>query len=374
MSNETKTVPRPARSLGFKLLIVAGCLMILFALLVYCFFLLLLGVVYPFRVGYHLLAGWYLYLQRAGNSLSSSPTQVVWGVVILVFMSAVLHLLLKRGYRLRFQSENSPAVWQPRWTCTVLALLLLLLGSSFAVTELTRQVWALATSQERISFAFDSQGGWKREQSGDQLAELGLALHSYQDVYGHFPAGGTFDQTGQPQHSWLTYLLPFLGEERLYRQIDLDQPWSADVNRSPFQQPLYYCLNPGLRETYRGGTEGEPTSAGYQPAQYAANSYVMNANAAPGFQEISDGSSNTLLAGEVNAQFKAWGDPTNFRDPTRGINADPHGFGGPFQGGAQFLMVDGSVRFINENIDPAILKALATPNGGEPVGEGSVAP
>jgi hypothetical protein len=32
-------------------------------------------------------------------------------------------------------------------------------------------------------------------------------------------------------------------------------------------------------------------------------------------------------------------------------------------------LADGSVRFVSENIDPAVLKALATPAGGEMIGE-----
>jgi hypothetical protein len=35
----------------------------------------------------------------------------------------------------------------------------------------------------------------------------------------------------------------------------------------------------------------------------------------------------------------------------------------------QFSLADGSVQFVSENIDAALLDALATRNGGEVVGE-----
>src|SRR5260221_14749236 len=86
------------------------------------------------------------------------------------------------------------------------------------------------------------------------------------------------------------------------------------------------------------------------------------------FQEFTDGTENTLLIGEVNANFRPWGDPANVRGPARGINRSPFASGGPPQShGALFGMADGSVRFINERVSPEVLRALATPDGGEPV-------
>jgi len=116
-------------------------------------------------------------------------------------------------------------------------------------------------------------------------------------------------------------------------------------------------------------TEAEGKAAGYKPAHYAANSRVLSANSGMDLRKITDGSSNTILAGEVRSDIKAWGDPTNFRDPNLGINASPNGFGSPYLGGAHFLLADGSVRFISEKIDPRTLRALATPSGNETVGE-----
>ncbi len=57
---------------------------------------------------------------------------------------------------------------------------------------------------------------------------------------------------------------------------------------------------------------------------------------------------------------------SNVRDPARGINRSPEGFGGPpGWNGAMFLMCDGSVKFLSENTDLSVMKALATPTGGE---------
>ena len=44
-------------------------------------------------------------------------------------------------------------------------------------------------------------------------------------------------------------------------------------------------------------------------------------------------------------------------------------FSSPHEGGAQFVLGDGSCRFISENIDHGLYQSLATIQGGEVVGE-----
>ena len=84
-------------------------------------------------------------------------------------------------------------------------------------------------------------------------------------------------------------------------------------------------------------------------------------------QDIADGTSNTVFCGEVRERFRPWGHPANWRDPAAGINQSPEGFGSPVADGCLFLMGDGTVRLVNKNIAPNMLKALATPDGGEDV-------
>jgi hypothetical protein len=121
-------------------------------------------------------------------------------------------------------------------------------------------------------------------------------------------------------------------------------------------------VNPDLPVTTLQDPEG------FGLSHYAANIWVMGPNRGLKLSQISDGTANTLLAGEVNAHFRPWGHPVNWRDPAKGINRSPDGFGGaPTAGGASFVMADASTRFVSENVHPAVLKALATPDGGEDV-------
>jgi hypothetical protein len=90
------------------------------------------------------------------------------------------------------------------------------------------------------------------------------------------------------------------------------------------------------------------------------------------FAGVTDGLTHTILAGEVANGFMPWAQPGNLRDPSLGINKGPTTFGHPRSSReVHFLMGDGSVKTLREDIDPTILRAFATPAGGEVIPPGS---
>jgi prepilin-type N-terminal cleavage/methylation domain-containing protein/prepilin-type processing-associated H-X9-DG protein len=73
----------------------------------------------------------------------------------------------------------------------------------------------------------------------NNLKQIGLALHSYHDTQNHFPpCEYNFPGAGDPGaitapyagHSVLTYILPYLEQDNLYRQIDVTKSFLNPVN------------------------------------------------------------------------------------------------------------------------------------------------
>ncbi len=200
----------------------------------------------------------------------------------------------------------------------------------------------------------------RRTQSKNNLKQMGLAMHNFYDTQKHW-VGSTVADDGVALHSWQTHLLPYMDQTPLYQSINLDVPWNDPANAS-----MFYNVVPA----YQHPSQTVLTTAeGYAATHYAGNQHVLLPNSQLTFDKVTDGTSNTIVAGEVAGGFRAWGDPANVRDPGLGINAAPGGFGSASPGGCHFLLMDGSVRFVSENVDPGVLKGLSTYNGGESVGE-----
>lgn len=195
-------------------------------------------------------------------------------------------------------------------------------------------------------------------QSRNNLKQIALALHNYNDAFRVFPPGGVYAEDGTPYQSWQAMTLPYFEQAALYESIDFHRPWTDPVNAPAFATEVPEFLNPN--EPVRGGATGGA------PSHYAGNSHVLFENSSTRIRDVTDGTSNTLLAGEVAAGYRAWGDPQNVRDPGNGILSDGSSFGSPGNPAVcTFILMDGSARAISSSIDPDVLKALATPDGGE---------
>ena len=204
-----------------------------------------------------------------------------------------------------------------------------------------------------------------REAHRGNLISLGHIICGYSQPPHTLPMGGNTDAQGTPLHGWMTKLLPYINEAAMTREIDDSQPWNAPDNKKVFTIIVPLFLNYHMKKGPQQNSEG------YGLTHFSTNSHLFPFNDTVSIETIekADGLSNTILIGEINSSFPAWGSATNVRDPARGLDGCPDCFGSPNKEGAYLMFANGSVRFINQNIDPEILKALSTPTGGEPIPE-----
>lgn len=310
------------------------------------------------------LFGWGRFLDDNVPRMTFDPPAVALGGAAMVLFVVLAHFTLRSfstGRAVAAEPTATPraARWKWRWTLAILAVVLLMFVAGTSLVGLTHQAVWLATSPEPV---FDEVlGGWYGETNlagySNELKSIGMAFHSSHDIDRGLPESSP-PRHGQAPHSWATLIAPYMPYDT--RDIDLRKPWDDPANAPPFRKLRPDLLNPSFTtDTWRN-------EEGYGLSHFAANERVLGSDGVSRFGDITDGTGNTLLIGEVDANFEPWGKPGNWRDPALGLNRSPDGFG--CRRAAKvvyFVMADGSVRQLRENIDPEILRALATPVAGD---------
>jgi prepilin-type processing-associated H-X9-DG protein len=192
----------------------------------------------------------------------------------------------------------------------------------------------------------------QRTQGMNSLKQVALAMLTYEAAQRRFPARAIVDKQGKPLLSWRVRILPYIEQQALYDKFKLDEPWDSPNNRELIKlMPSVYgqpnpegktnILVPVVKGTLFGEAEGVTIA------------------------KIKDGSSFTILAVEADdARAVVWTKPAdlelNLDNPLLGLGAlRPGGFNAAF--------ADGHVDFLKSTINPAVLRALFTYDGGEEV-------
>lgn len=211
----------------------------------------------------------------------------------------------------------------------------------------------------------------RRTQVRNNLKQIGLAAHNCHDTYNKFPPRGVPVLQGIPMNdleanmvpqSFFTDLLPYVDQAPLYQQLQRGQAWNDPVNKVPLAMVIPSYLNPSVPTPPVNGE-------GHAVAHFATNGRAISNTSTVGIRNITDGTSNTMMVGTLNDGFKAWGDPTNFRDPSVGFGGGPNAFGAPNRSVAHILMFDGSVRYVSVTLPPDICAKLADPQDGQVLGD-----
>lgn len=185
----------------------------------------------------------------------------------------------------------------------------------------------------------------KRTQSANNLKQIGIALHNYHDVHRRFPPAvllGKDNRGGAHVHSWRVALLPFLGQEELYRQYRFDEPWDSPHNRKITSQAPAVFRNPA---------ESSTTNASYFAVIGEHTAFADKDGIA--LTQIVDGVSNTIAVVEAKRAIH-WANPKDIEyDFTGSLD-----LGGYHSGGFHALICDGACRFISSAASKATLEDL----------------
>jgi prepilin-type processing-associated H-X9-DG protein len=321
---------------------------------------------WPAELVVFLAIGWIPFLGRVGPEIEPDWGAVALGCIALAVFAVGLHALLRWFYAALPAKNITPesatpqlAPWRLRWTLSAVALIVMLFVAGISMVGITHQFAWMATAEEPLTRG--PRAGF-RMSSQNNLKQMAISLHNYHDVEMSFAPGLIAARDGQALHGWQTLILPYHEQKPLYDTIDMAKPWNNPSQKQAFTTKIsvYEVPKPDLPRE-------DPS--GYALSHYAANQHILGGTRKLKLDEITDGTANTILAGEAAGNYKPWGHPRNWRDPALGINATPDGFGSPWPGGANVAMADGSIKFLSDKIAPEVLRALATPAGNEKLPE-----
>ncbi len=193
-----------------------------------------------------------------------------------------------------------------------------------------------------------------RSQCVNNLKQIALALHNYEQEHKALPPAYTVDAKGRPLHSWRTLILPYLEQEPLYRTIDLSKPWNDPANAKALETvlPVFRCpvmADPSNTTTYLAIAAPNGCFIPKEPRRLA---------------EITDAHGWTLMvieAGEENAV--PWMAPVD-ADESLVMSLGPT-TKFPHAGGTNACCVDGFVRFLKADTPAKVRRALISISGND---------
>lgn len=196
-------------------------------------------------------------------------------------------------------------------------------------------------------------------QTQNNLKQIGLAFHNFESAFAFMPNNVT-SKDGKALLSWRVQLLPYLEQEPLYRQFQLDEPWDSPANKKLIEKmPKIYVL-PGRETKEKGLTYFQMFSS---PEALNDGSPLLVAGKRWVLDKITDGASNTSLVTEAQEPV-IWTKPDD-------IVYDPKKLpklGSPARRRVYFLFADGSSRTMDRDLlTDELLKALITADGGETI-------
>jgi len=236
----------------------------------------------------------------------------------------------------------------------------------------------------------------RRCQCVNNVSQLALAIHNHEFHYERLPSG-VINPTGpirnEPigQHvSWIISILPYMEQTNIFRNFDIKAGTYAEANLPVRKQHIPSLQCPSSSDVYNSGDFAATSYVGCYNSKEepidSENNGILFLNSRLKFSDITDGTSQTILLGEVVNQGSqlGWASGTSsslrntgtFELPTKFARQIPQvkepagsliagGFGSFHTGGANFAFADGSVHFLSYSTDTELYGNLGNRHDGE---------
>jgi prepilin-type N-terminal cleavage/methylation domain-containing protein/prepilin-type processing-associated H-X9-DG protein len=238
-----------------------------------------------------------------------------------------------------------------------------------------------------------------RMKCGNNLKQIGIAFHAHHDTFGVLPNGGSnyydprsFSSGTTPaiapnqQWGWGYQILPFIEQDNLYRL-------TSDAAVEVGTVPIYFCPSRRFPTVVNGfglidyaGNGGTYTTTGYPWGDGFNGVVVRTTRGAIKLLTITDGTSNTVLAGEKQLNLAylnkfpcddnnpfadgwdwdiiRWGNQPPAHDFFGPADCGHFVFGSSHTGGVNTVFADGSVHFVHFSVAQAVWQAACVRNDG----------
>ena len=247
----------------------------------------------------------------------------------------------------------------------------------------------------------------RRAQCMNNVRQLGLGVTNYESAFKRFPSGWVdWRQTTKPGWSASHALLPYIEQSNIYNLVDAKSPIDAAVNMPYLQTviPTFICPSDPGESIFQLGADtgvdedgGHNIDVGPKLFRIAKSNYVGGfgtleidefpykgdgvffGNSFIRMRDMIDGVSNTFIFGERGSKLggslwhgyieNAAGASARFLGTTDHVPNSPAGhfddFSSYHTGGTHFIFGDCATKYLSNNVDLEIFRALATRAGGE---------
>jgi prepilin-type N-terminal cleavage/methylation domain-containing protein len=256
-----------------------------------------------------------------------------------------------------------------------------------------------------------------RTQCGNNLKQIGIALHNFHSTFDKFPPMARYDGTktgpnlnqsqGERSNLWIN-ILPYIEQDNIFkmsflhspRNPSIDDPATAASSLASQTIKTYLCPSDGTNQPTPTWTNGwvvanyvanhdafhNPTDGGWMSNwDSGASSYQARLSGT-----YKDGTSNTLGVTEAyarcgstgtlwahesvnpdwHAMFNDWSarlQDSKFQIQPTQAQCDAHRPQSIHSGGIMVMMMDGSVRLVGNGVSADAWAAALTPQGGETI-------